>query len=338
MRNVAQAAYVAYTYGVFALFGLVALAAVLVVPGLRRRRAIARTASRLFLRFAGMPLTVKGLERLPTGQCIVVANHASYLDGLVFTAALPPRFAFVIKREMAGVPLAASMLRRIGAEFVERFNRNRGAADARRLLRKAESGLSLVFFPEGTFSTQPGLLKFHAGAFLTAARAGCPVVPAVVRGTRQALPPSGLLPRAAPITVELLPPVASPSGESRAAAAELRERARSTAPFVLECKRVLGPEARPRSAAPQHGPWRGPWRGPRQAQLEPGPSPAGPGPGPIYPWRRPCPTASSLLPPSARRSARSRACWRPSPLPSSVLPRCVPLSRNAVSRGRKCRR
>ena len=227
MRNVAHAVYVTYAYGVFAFFGLAALAAVLIVPGLRRRRAIARAAARLFLRFAGMPLTVTGLERLPVGQCVVVANHASYLDGVVFTAALPPRFAFVIKREMAGVPLAASMLRRIGAEFVERFNRNRGAADARRLLRKAVGGQSLFFFPEGTFSTQPGLLKFHAGAFLSAARAGCPVVPAIVRGTREALPPSGLLPRAAPITVELLPPVASSSGDPRSAAADLRECVRA---------------------------------------------------------------------------------------------------------------
>ncbi len=104
--------------------------------------------------------------------------------GVVMTAALPPRFGFVIKREMASVPLAGALLRRLGSEFVERFNRHRGGADARRVLRTAVSGNSLVFFPEGTFDARPGLGKFHAGAFTIAARAGCPVVPAVVRGTR----------------------------------------------------------------------------------------------------------------------------------------------------------
>ncbi len=227
MRSLARGAYGAYAYLIFALLGLAALGAVLVLPGLERRRAIARTAARLFLRCAGMPLTIKGLERLPAGQCVVVANHASYLDGLVLTAALPPRFGFVIKREMARVPLAGAMLSRIGAEFVERFNRNRSAADARRVLRKAERGQSWVFFPEGTFSERPGLLKFHAGAFLTAARVGCPIVPAVIQGTREALPPSSPLPRAARITVELLPLVAVPTPPSRSATAELRERARS---------------------------------------------------------------------------------------------------------------
>ncbi len=153
----------------------------------------ARAAARTFLR--------PGSRMLPTvkfpgstsraGQCVVVCNHASYLDGIALTAGLPPRFGFVIKREMATVPLAGVVLRRLGSEFVERFNRQRGAADARRVLRNASNGHSLVFFPEGTFTRTPGLLKFHTGAFATAMRAGCPVVPAVLRGTRRALPPSG---------------------------------------------------------------------------------------------------------------------------------------------------
>ncbi len=226
MRTVMHGAYGLYSYLIFIALGLAALAAIVVVPGVARRRAIARAAARLFLRLVAMPLAVSGLERLPDGQCVVVANHASYLDGLVLTAVLPPRFGFVIKREMAGVPLVASMLRRIGAEFVERFDRNKGAVDARRVLRKAAGGQSLVFFPEGTFSPEPGLLKFHAGAFLIAARAGCPVVPATVRGTRQALAPGRLLPQAARIAVELLPPVRASTADSETAAHELRERAR----------------------------------------------------------------------------------------------------------------
>ena len=211
---------------VFLGLGLAALAATLVLPGVYRRRAAARAIARAFLWVAGMPLTVRGLERLAPGQCIVVSNHASYLDGLVFTAALPARFSFVIKREMSAVPLAGLFLRRIGSEFVERFDRNRGAADARRVLRNAASGHSLVFFPEGTFTRTPGLLKFHTGAFVTAARAGCPVIPAVVRGTRAALSPSGALPRPGRIAVEILPAIHAEPQAAEAASAALRDQAR----------------------------------------------------------------------------------------------------------------
>jgi 1-acyl-sn-glycerol-3-phosphate acyltransferase len=222
---------VRFAYGIYALalflaLGLGALLATLLLPGVARRRAAARGVARAFLRLAGMPLTVKCLERLPAGQCVVVSNHASYLDGVVFTAALPPNFGFVIKREMAGVPLAGLLLRRLGSEFVERFNRHRGALDARRMLRTAVGGNSLVFFPEGTFTRTPGLLKFHTGAFVTAVRAGCPVVPAVVRGTRRALSPTGGWPRPGRIVVDILPAVTIAPDLPDSTAGALRDRAR----------------------------------------------------------------------------------------------------------------
>jgi len=221
-------AYGLYAIAMFVTLASCALVATLMLPGVHRRRAAARTAARTFLWVAGMPLTVKSLERLPQGQCVVVSNHASYIDGVVFTAALPPRFGFVIKREMNSVPLAGLLLRRLGSEFVERFNRQRGASDARRVLRNAASGTSLVFFPEGTFTRTPGLLKFHSGAFLTAVRAGCPVVPATVKGTRITLSPLGGFPRPGRIVVEILAPVTVTTDSAETTAIELRDRARAS--------------------------------------------------------------------------------------------------------------
>lgn len=226
-------AFTVYAAAVFLVMGLGALLAATALPSLARRRGAARRMSRLLLACVGMRPAVRGLEHLPAGQCVIVANHASYLDGPVFTAVLPARFGFVIKREMAQVPLAGTFLRRIGSQFVERFDRRRGAADALRVLRTATNGHSLVFFPEGTFTPTPGLLKFHSGAFTTAVRAGCPVVPAVVRGTRTALSPRGELPRPARIEVEFLAPLAPPQGAPAHCAALLREQARTAILSVL---------------------------------------------------------------------------------------------------------
>jgi len=223
----ARVAYALWTLLLFLAVGCSALLLLLVLPAVGRRRAAARAAARAFLRLAGMPPTLKFPERLPAGQCVVVCNHASYLDGIVLTAALPARFGFVIKREMAAVPLAGALLRRLGSEFVERFDRRRGASDARRVLRNAVQGHSLVFFPEGTFTRAPGLLRFHTGAFASAARAGCPLVPAVLRGTRRALPHGGL-PLPGPIEMEILAPLTVAHGEAADhAVADLRDRARA---------------------------------------------------------------------------------------------------------------
>jgi 1-acyl-sn-glycerol-3-phosphate acyltransferase len=227
VRAPLRLAYAAWTLLSLLVLGVLSLLLLLVLPRLLTRRTAARAAARAFLRLVGMPLTVKFAGRLPAGQCVFVCNHASYLDGLVLTAALPARFAFVIKREMAAVPLAAALLRRLGSEFVERSDRARGATDARRVLRSAIQGQSLVFFPEGTFTRAPGLLKFRTGAFATAVRAGCPLVPAVLRGTRRALPPGRGLPRAGAIELEILCPL-EPDGISVDEAVPLlRDRARA---------------------------------------------------------------------------------------------------------------
>jgi 1-acyl-sn-glycerol-3-phosphate acyltransferase len=219
-------------YGIYAVLlflavTLTALLGVILLPSLSLRRGTARIAARTFFLLAGMPVRLVGKENLPAGQCVVVANHASYLDGVVMTAALPPRFGFVIKREMNDVPLAGLLLRRIGSEFVDRFNRHKGGTDARRVLRTAASGHSLVFFPEGTFTPEVGLGKFHTGAFAIAAHAACPVVPAVILGTRRNMPATRVFPRPGPIEVRFGPAIdATPMGDEDLAV-KLRDASRA---------------------------------------------------------------------------------------------------------------
>ena len=93
---------------------------------------------------SGMPLTTQALGLLPDSACVVTANHASYLDGIILTAALPPNFSFVIKKEMTKMPVVHYLLRRIGSQFVERFNPARGAGDALRIMRAAGKGDDLA--------------------------------------------------------------------------------------------------------------------------------------------------------------------------------------------------
>jgi 1-acyl-sn-glycerol-3-phosphate acyltransferase len=192
---------------------LAVLAVNLFLPSLRRRRVVAGTVGRVFLWLTGIPFSVEGLERLPKTPCVVVANHASYIDAIAIVAALPPDFAFVIKKEMMRAPLAGLLLRRLGSQFVERFDRQKGATDARRVLKLAATGQSLMFFPEGTFDETRQIGKFLGGAFTTAARAEMPVVAVAIHGTRAVMPPGGLSVHRLPIRVEVL--AVLPADEAR---------------------------------------------------------------------------------------------------------------------------
>jgi 1-acyl-sn-glycerol-3-phosphate acyltransferase len=203
-RTPLQRLYAAYCLGWFTLLGLITLVVNLFVPRLRGRRWVAGVAAQWFFRGAGIRLMVEGLERLPETPCVVVANHASYIDGIVAAAALPPEFAFVIKKEMVRVPLASLLLRRVGSQFVERFDRHKGGSDARRVWKLAQTGQSLVFFPEGTFDGRRQVGKFLGGAFVTAERSRMPIVAIAIHGTRDLLPPGTIMLRRRAVRFEIL--------------------------------------------------------------------------------------------------------------------------------------
>ena len=206
-----QRLYSVYCIVLFTALSLITLAVNLFLPGLKGRRRVAGAFSRWFFGIAGIPLRIEGLDRLPEAPCVVVANHASYIDGIVAAAALPPDFAFVIKREMVRVPLAGLLLRRLGSAFVERFDRHKGGSDTRRVWKLAATGQSLVFFPEGTFDATPQVGRFLGGAFATAERAGMPVVAVAIHGTREVLPTGSLMIHRSPIRFQVLG-VMSPDG------------------------------------------------------------------------------------------------------------------------------
>ena len=203
---------------------VIAAVPILALPRLGHRRALARAACLGYFRLCGLPVRVLGIERLPAGACIIVANHASYVDGPLLFACLPPRFGFVIKKEASRIPFAGGLLRRLGHHFVERRNRQEGGSDARRILRAVEDGQAVAFFPEGTFVAEPGLGRFHSGAFAAAARTGVPVAPVAIRGTRRILGAGSILPRWGRIEVEVLPALAGSIGAGDAAVA-LRDSA-----------------------------------------------------------------------------------------------------------------
>lgn len=211
---------------IFLICAIVCLILVTVLPHLRWRQQAARVCASCVFILTGTRARREGFHNLPNGPCVVVANHASYLDGVLLFAVLPTGFSFVIKSEMNDVPVAGFVLRRIGQFFVERAHVQRSARAARQVMREARAGRPIGFFPEGTFTEVPGLLKFHKGAFATAKSAKLPVVPLVIEGTRGILPADRWLPHPGRITLKMLPAIDADTVQELEAI-HLRDRARA---------------------------------------------------------------------------------------------------------------
>ncbi len=226
LRDAGHWAWGLWAWAVFVTLGAAAWCAVMVLPGVTWRRRTTRALTRVAVRLIGLPLQVQGLERLPTsGPCIVVANHASYVDSILLGAVLPARFSFAAKRELADVPWIGRALRRMGIAFVERFDAAQGIEDTRALEAQVRAGESFVFFPEGTFQRSGGLQDFKLGAFVIAAETGTPLLPLTLNGTRSLLRDGVWLPRRNAVRVTL-GEVIAPAGPGWQHALELRDAAR----------------------------------------------------------------------------------------------------------------
>ena len=235
-RRAAEVSYAAWFWGIFGLAALPLWPLLVLTPGVPRRRRLARRIARGLAVVTGVRLESEGLEALGAGgPCLVTANHQSYLDAVVLTALLPPRFGYVVKSELERHFATRVFLRRLGAVFVERFDPAQGSGETRKVLDAVRRGESFVIFPEGTFHRGPGLLPFRLGAFVVAAEAGVPVVPVAIRGTRSMLRGSDFFPRrgtakvaAAPPAVPDVLPNVLPDGTGWAAAVHLRDAVRAS--------------------------------------------------------------------------------------------------------------
>jgi 1-acyl-sn-glycerol-3-phosphate acyltransferase len=176
------------------------------------------------------PLSASGKEYLPAKpNCLFVANHCSYLDSFVLAALLPYNIRFVAKAELKKIPVINVYLRRLGTEFVERFDKQKGIDDARRIATTAGDGRTILFYPEGRLSRQSGLAPFRMGAFVAAAEAGLPIVPVSIRGTRSMLRPKTRLTRRGSVAITIGDPI-NPNGitaeDTWNVALEMRRRSR----------------------------------------------------------------------------------------------------------------
>ena len=223
-RGAAEVAFGGYALGAFGTLFAGALAVTpLIPPGAPLRRFTSRTCKTI-LRSMGMHPQLIGAENLPAGPAILVSNHASYIDAVALLAVLPPDLRFAIKGECRDYAVFGRVMQRCDHVLIERQAAERSLSGLSELAGRLRQGQQLLIFPEGTFSREVGLRPFKLGAFRLACETGVPVVPVILRGTRDALRDGTYLPRPARIEVELRPAI-EPEGTGLADFVRMRDRA-----------------------------------------------------------------------------------------------------------------
>jgi 1-acyl-sn-glycerol-3-phosphate acyltransferase len=150
--------------------------------------------TRMCLFIAGVKLKITGREKLdPNRGCVYVGNHRSHVDSAAIFMACPADARFLIKKEVFRIPMVSFALRTMGMIKVDRSDSDAASRSIDRAVSEIRSGTSIILFPEGTRSREPGILPFKKGAFVLAIKSQAPIVPFTVVGADRALPPDTIL-------------------------------------------------------------------------------------------------------------------------------------------------
>jgi len=188
------------------VFGMLAIVGCLIIPNGNPLIWCARPWAASILWACGVRVRARGVVT-PAGPVLYMTNHQSHFDVLALIKVLPGQYRVIAKKELFAIPVFGWAIGLAGFIRIDRDNREAAFQSLDRAAEKIRSGVSVVIFAEGTRSPDGRLLPFKKGGFMLALRAGAPVVPVSISGSRAVLARDSLDVRPGAIDVVLGAPV-----------------------------------------------------------------------------------------------------------------------------------
>jgi 1-acyl-sn-glycerol-3-phosphate acyltransferase len=134
-------------------------------------------------------IKVSGREHIDRQQSyVVIANHQSAFDIFVLYGFLNIDFKWVMKHELRKVPGIGIGCEKVGHIFIDRRDHDAAIKSLIIAQEKIVNGTSIIFFPEGTRSSDGIIRNFKKGAFKMALDLDLPILPVTIIGTKEILP------------------------------------------------------------------------------------------------------------------------------------------------------
>jgi len=161
------------------------------------------------VRAAGVRIRVEGLEHIPAGSCLFVANHTSSADAPAVVGSIPRQVAILAKHSLFKIPIVGHAFRLAHFIPVDRFNHDSAVASIELAADAMRGGTSLLIYPEGSRSPDGRLQQFKKGAVVMAIKAGVPIVPIACSGAHRVMRKKSLVIHPGEILVRFCPAVDS---------------------------------------------------------------------------------------------------------------------------------
>lgn len=189
-------------------------------------------------------IRVEGLGNIDYNRTyVIVANHQSLAD-IIIIYRTHMYFKWVAKEELLKVPFIGGLLRVNDHVLLSREDLSSIKEVYRKAAENLRSGISMLFFPEGTRSSTDEMGEFKNGAFKLAIKEGIPVLPVFIGGTREAIPKGGFVFKAKVSgRVVVLPPIetsALSTADYSALKDKVRAQLKDVSDFLLRRRHAEG--------------------------------------------------------------------------------------------------
>lgn len=140
---------------------------------------------------AKLQINVVGTEKIPEEPCLFVANHQSYLDIPVFTAAIDRQVGFIAKKGLQRLPAFGKFIYYVRSVYIDHEDARGAVKVIEKGIEHLELGFSMGIFPEGRRSKGPQMDTFKKGSLRLGTKPGVPVVPVTISGTYKGFEDNG---------------------------------------------------------------------------------------------------------------------------------------------------
>lgn len=130
-------------------------------------------------------LEVRGRGFIPAkGGFVLASNHASFLDPILLGTACPRVLNFAARESLFRNKLFGWLIAEVGSFPIKRWSADLSAV--KESVRRLKNNAGLLVFPEGTRSQDGCIREITSGFVMLAAKAGVPIIPVWVSGSRKA--------------------------------------------------------------------------------------------------------------------------------------------------------
>lgn len=221
--------YIVWVLLVFTAFMILFLPGFLIPPVFGERAVVVthffiKCWSRIYSVLNFIPYEIRHRDRIKRGASyIFVSNHTSYMDIPALVVTIRGQFRALAKKELLKIPVFG-WIAQIMCVVVDRSSNESRRKSMDNLKRILSMGISVLIFPEGTQNrTRETLQPFYDGAFRIAVETQQPIIPIVVLGAGEIMPPGKVFIKPGKIVVAIGEEIAT-AGLTLSDVKELREK------------------------------------------------------------------------------------------------------------------